>query len=249
LQFAVEFRARAFHDLRAMLDVLPFPEEFLLAQKCLEGDVPSIRQLQEAHAKSVTDYLIHRGAAPAEAHELTDCLWADCLAERPGNRPRLATYAGNSPLQAWLKAVALNNLIQRKRNENRTAQLDIDQRPLDELLADGRAEASSAHTRSPTEAPLLEIMRGAVETAFRKCDPQDFVLVQLAHANGLRGRELAHMYSCSEAKISRDLEQARHNIADATLGYVHQQDPWLELQWEDFLELCRVVSPACFGVE
>jgi hypothetical protein len=92
-------------------------------------------------------------------------------------------------------------------------------------------------------------MRGAVETAFQKCDAEDFVLVQLAHANGLLGRELAVMYSCSEAKISRDLERARRSISAATLDYVREQDPWLELQWEDFLELCSVVSPACFGVE
>ena len=92
-------------------------------------------------------------------------------------------------------------------------------------------------------------MCGAVKTAFRECDAEDFVLVQLAHANGVRGRELARMFSCSEAKISRDLERARHKLAVATMDGVRAQDPWLELQWEDFVELCRVVSPACFGVE
>ena len=95
----------------------------------------------------------------------------------------------------------------------------------------------------------MEIMRGAVEAAFRECDAEDFLLVQLAHANGLLGRELARMFACSEAKISRDLERAKRKIAAATMGYVRAQDPWLELQWEDFVELCRVVSPACFGVE
>ena len=68
-------------------------------------------------------------------------------------------------------------------------------------------------------------MRGAVEAAFRECDPQDFVLVQLAHANGLLGRELARMFSCSEAKISRDLERAKSKIAAATMGCVRAQDP------------------------
>ncbi|TCO91342.1 RNA polymerase sigma factor (sigma-70 family) [Chthoniobacter flavus] len=224
-----------------MLDVLPHPEDFLLAQKCLEGDVRAIRQLQETYANPIKEYLLHRGATPHEAEDVTDSLWADCLAERPGNRPRLATYAGNSALQAWLKAVALNRLVQQKRREKR-----------DPIVIGDPPEGKPVppvHEPPQVEAPLLEIMRGAVEAAFHECDAQDFVLVQLAHANGLLGRELAVMFSCSEAKISRDLERARKSIAGVTLGYVRQKDPWLDLQWEDFLELCKVVSPACFGVE
>jgi RNA polymerase sigma factor (sigma-70 family) len=241
VQFAVEIPVRAFHDSRAMLDVLPHPEDFLLAQKCLEGDVPAIRQLQEDNVSAVKEYLLHRGATPEEASEVTHELWADCLAQRPGNRPRLATYAGNSPLKAWLKAVALNSLVQRKRPRVRT--VPVDGTPLDD------AQVPATEDRPPAEAPLLEIMRGAVQTAFQKCRAEDFVLVQLAYANGLLGRELACMFACSESKISRDLEEARRSIEEATLSYVQQQDPWLELKWEDFLELCKVVSPACFGVE
>ncbi len=148
----------------------------------------------------------------------------------------------------WLKAVALNKLVQRKRQENRVRQPFVVKLPTDPDKPEG-VPPPSAEMRDPPEAPLLDIMRGAVETAFRECDPEDFVLVQLAHANGLLGRELAQIFSCSEAKISRDLERARRSIADATMNYVHEKDPWLVLEWEDFLDLCRVASPACFGVE
>jgi DNA-directed RNA polymerase specialized sigma24 family protein len=241
LQFAVDIRRRAFHDSPAMLDVLPHPEDFLLAQKCLEGDVRAIRQLQETYTHPIKEYLLHRGAVAHEAEEVTDGLWADCLAERPGNRPRLATYAGNSSLQAWLKAVALNRLVQNKRRSKKGP--IIDDNPEEKL------KVHPIDDPPHVEAPLLEIMRGAVEIAFRDCDARDFVLVQLAHANGLLGRELAVMFSCSEAKISRDLDCARTSIAEVTLNHVRKKDPWLDLQWEDFLELCKVVSPACFGVE
>ncbi|MDR3406443.1 MAG: ECF-type sigma factor [Chthoniobacter sp.] len=232
-----------------MIDALPYPDDFLLAQKCLEGDPLSIGRLQEICEKYVVDYLVHAGATPEQARELASELRADCLAERTENKPRLATYGGNSPLRTWLKAVALNKLVQLKRREKRVRQADLDDQTLDDVVAAESARTSSLATRYPTEAPLLEIMRGAVEAAFHECDAEDFVLVQFAHANGLLGRELAQMFSCSEAKISRDLERARRNIADATLNYVREQDPWLELQWEDFLDLCRVASPACFGVE
>jgi DNA-directed RNA polymerase specialized sigma24 family protein len=233
-----------------MLDPLPFPADFLLAQKCLEGEPLAIRQLEQNHRVNLVSYLIHAGATAEEARELADELWADCLADRAGRPPRLATYAGNSPLQTWLKAVVLNNLVQLKRRQNRVRQVPMDDGPLDDAIhADDPHAPSSSGARPSAEAPLLEIMHRAVEAAFRECDPEDFVLVQLAHTNGLLGRELARMFSCSEAKICRDLERARHKIAAATMGCVRAQDPWLELQWEDFVELCRVVSPACFGVE
>jgi len=230
-----------------MIDALPYPDDFLLAQKCLEGDALAINQLQEICRGYVTDYLIATGATAEQASELANEMIADCLAERTDNKPRLATYGGNSPLRTWLKAVALNKLIQLKRREKRKRQLDLDGRPLDG--SEGGGEESSHEMRDLAEAPLLDIMRGAVEAAFRGCDAEAFVLVQLAYTNGLRGRELAQMFSCSEATISRDLEEARRSIADATMNYVRQKDPWLILKWEDFLDLCRVASPACFGVE
>ena len=57
------------------------------------------------------------------------------------------------------------------------------------------------------------------------------------------------MFDCSIASVSRQVARASQEIAEATLQYIKATDPWLELQWEDFLELCRSASPACFGVE
>lgn len=232
-----------------MLDALPFPDDFLLAQQCLESDALAIRRLEDTYAKLIHGYLKHAGASEDEATELTGRLWADILGPREDRGPRLATYLGNSSLQTWLKAVALNSLVQRKRHDNRVRAVKEDQYEPADFEKEGLSKATVVDMANPDAAPLLEIMRGAVETAFRQCDPEAFVLVQLAHANGLRGRELARMYGCSEATISRTLDEARQSIARATIAYVRKQDPWLELQWEDFLELCRVVSPACFGVE
>ena len=233
-----------------MLDATPYADDFLLAQRCLEGEEPAIKRLQETYRATLVNYLIHAGASPEEARDLIDEFWADCLTERPLRKPRLATYVGNSPLQGWLKAVALNNLIQLKRHEKRANRVFVGGQAVESDGGGGIAkEAPAENPPYPTEQPLLEIMRGAVTTAFRQCDPEDFVLLQLAHTNGLKGREIARMFSCSEAKISRDLESAKRKIVEATLSYVRERDPWLELKWEDFMELCRAVGPASFGVE
>jgi len=233
-----------------MLDVLSHPDDFLLAQKCLEAEPLAIRQLQEAYRTPLLNYLKHAGAALEEARMLIDELWADCLTDRPPRKPRLATYSGNSPLQAWLKAVILNNLLQKKRAEGRTRKVIIDNLPRESGSAvEDPVATAPCEQRDTTEPPLLEIMREAIEAAFRECDPEDFLLLQLAHTNSLRGRELAQLFSCSESKISRSLENARTKISAATMRHVKARDPWLVLQWEDFVELCRVATSACFGVE
>ena len=33
------------------------------------------------------------------------------------------------------------------------------------------------------------------------------------------------------------------------MRYVRAKDPWLDLKWDDFMDLCRVATPACFGTE
>ena len=100
-----------------------------------------------------------------------------------------------------------------------------------------------------TEAPLIKLMRDAVEAAFQECAAEDFVLLQLAHMDGLHLKELAQMFHCSKSTIDRDVKRAGKRVSEATLRYVRRIDPWLELKGEDFLELCRVASPACFGIE
>jgi RNA polymerase sigma factor (sigma-70 family) len=233
-----------------MLEALSHPEDFLLAQKCLEADPLAIRKFQETYRAPLLNYLTYSGATAEEAVILVDELLSDCLAERPPRQPRLATYSGNSPLQAWLKAVALNKLLQKKRADARTRTVIIENVPREagSAMEDPVATAPSDEHES-TETPLLEIMRESIEAAFRECDPEDFLLVQLAHTNGLRGRELARLFSCSESKISRSLETARSKIAEATMRHVKAHDKWLVLKWEDFVELCRVANPATFGVE
>jgi RNA polymerase sigma factor (sigma-70 family) len=226
-----------------MLDPLPHADDFLLAQKCLERDSQALRQLEETYQTPLVNYLVHMGADAATARELVTELWADCITPRTDRKPRLATYAGNAPLQAWLKTVVFNAYLQVKREEER-----------DKLIIGGLGSDSSVpepadDPHSAPEQPVLDIILTAIQKAFRECDSEEFLLLNLAHANGLRGRELAGMFGCSEAKNSRTLDAARSKIRVSILRQVKERDPWLEIQWEDFVDLCRVVSPSCFGFE
>ena len=226
-----------------MLDPLAHPSDYQFAQRCLDGNPVALQALKATYRAPLNAYLINAGAWKEEAAEIVDQLWADCLAPRESRPARLASYTGAAALATWLRTVALNNLIRRRRTRKWERKLV---EPLDSW-DDGDERPLPADPIPVSEEVLIELMRSSIESAFLTCPAEDFVLLQLAHADGLRGRELALMFGCSVAKISRDLHRASENIAAATLAHIHATDEWLDLKWDDFLELCRVASPACFG--
>jgi RNA polymerase sigma factor (sigma-70 family) len=223
--------------------------DFQLCHQCLDGELDAIARLQREFAGSVTAYLISKGAHSGEASEVVGSLWADLLVPSEIRGPRLARYDGSCALKTWLNTVALNKLLTRKRTERRWQTLIPARIGADSDESGGEDEGWGATSDETFEAPLIEIMRIAIETAFSSCKPEDFVLLQLRHCDGLKGAELAVMFGCHETAISRRIQSAEDGIAAATLRQVHEKDPWLELKWEDFMELCRSASPSCFGLD
>jgi len=230
-------------------DALTHPDDFHLSQECLAEKTSALTHLQETYREPLLAFLQGSGAPPQEAAEIVNELWSDCIAPQTETVPKLARYNGNCALRTFLNTITLNTLITRRRREKRWIHLVSDD------VADGETDAAApAHGvptggDEPAEAPLLEIMREAIQAAFMACPAEDFVLLQLTHADGLHVVELAKMFDCGIASISRNIAKAAQEIAEATIQYIKATDPWLELKWEDFIELCRSASPACFGVE
>lgn len=212
---------------------------FTLVQRCLEGDPEAIVTLQQEYEPTLIGYLIRSGASESDASEIVGNLWGDCMVGDATHPPRFEKYHGKCPLLVWLKTVALNALIDLKRRETRFRAIE------DSVVAagghgesgDGLLPASMA--QPATEAPLLEIMRNALLAALAKCPAQSFVMLQLVYLNGLTQREVAQAWGWHESKLSRTLESATELIATETLRAVKAADPWIELGWDDFVELCR----------
>ena len=71
-------------------------------------------------------------------------------------------------------------------------------------------------------------MRSAVETAFRSCPAEDFVLLKLTYLAELRAAEVAKMFGCSRSTIDRQVEVAGRGIERVALQSIKARDPWLE---------------------
>ncbi len=215
--------------------------DFTLVEACLEHDAGALARLRQTYREPVTAYLVKAGAHAVEGREIVEMLWGDLLSPAAGGRIRLSRYDGSCALLTWLNTVAINAMLTRKRIDGRRERRFIS--------SDAGDHAEAGEQAAMMEAPLIELMREAVEFAFQNCSAEDFVLLQLEYCDQLEREDLARMFGCSKATVSRRLESARMSVEERTMDYVRERDPWLELRWEDFLELCRTATPACFGIE
>jgi hypothetical protein len=65
------------------------------------------------------------------------------------------------------------------------------------------------------------------------------LMLRLVYLNTLTQREVGRMWGWHESKVSRCLTQAMTDIQATTLSEIKRRDPWLDLAWEDFVELCE----------
>ena len=82
------------------------------------------------------------------------------------------------------------------------------------------------------------MLRDAIKRAFAKQEPEAVLMLKLVHLHELTQREIARMWGWHESKVSRTLDVTRQSVARVILSELKRIDPWLELRWEDFVELC-----------
>jgi RNA polymerase sigma factor (sigma-70 family) len=243
-KFAVENAKPSSDNPVTVRDLNPHLDDFHFAQECLEGKSSSLSYFQENYRPKLLAFLKRQGASPDEASEIVENMWAECVAPTPTARPKLERYQGGCALESWLHTIVLNTLITRRRREKivRT----VDPKPQDGQERDDGPWKGTAEEVELDPAPLLALLRSAIDTAFKECSPEDFVLLQLAHCDQLKEKELAVMFRCDVATICRRLQRAQKGINRSALRHVKEADPLLHLKWEDFMDLCRSAGPSYF---
>jgi RNA polymerase sigma factor (sigma-70 family) len=205
-----------------------------LVQQCIEGSEEAIGELKRSLTPFLSKVLASYGASKDEIDEILAQLWGDCLV---GPRPLFHVFNGRSALKSWLTAICVNRWISLKRREAQHT------RAIHSLTID--AERPSASGRSATSHPdssIIEILGPALQQAFAACDVEEMVLLQLVHMHGVTQREIASLWKWHESRVSRHIKRAEAKIAEHTLRTVKETDPYLELGWQDFVELCRCVE-------
>jgi RNA polymerase sigma factor (sigma-70 family) len=205
-----------------------------IVQQCLEGNEEAISELKKSLTPFLTKVLASYGASKDEIDEILAQLWGDCLT---GPRPLFHVFNGKSSLKSWLTAISVNRWISLKRREAQHA------RAMQHLAID--AESSQQPSKSGASQPdsaIIEILGPALRRAFAACDVEELILLQLVHIHGVTQREIANLWKWHESRVSRHIKRSEGKIAELTLQAVKETDPYLELRWADFVELCQNVE-------
>jgi len=214
-----------------------FPElERVQLHQCLQGDTAALADLREKHHASLGNILRARGASVSEAEELLADLWGDCVARNDDQPSLLEKFSGKCSLQGWLATVATRRWIDLKRKQTRRGENQLSSHE------DGNTdqfERLPAAATTPADDVLVNLLRDSLQTAFASCPPADLLMLRLVYLHGLSQRELMRMWGWSESKVSRKLSAAMEHIETHTLEYLKQKDAWLDLTWQDFVDLCE----------
>lgn len=210
-----------------------------LVAAALAGDADACAQIGSKDTISwLQAVLVKRGASPSEAGDITADLIADCFGGKEGKPPLLEKYNGKGKIRAFLTRAAINRLIDYKRHAKFQGQLptrNLDSAPTDEFDMLAGDDLGS----EPDEERLVSLLRDALVHAFSQCDPLHLMLMRLVVVHGVRQDLVGNLFGWSQSKVSRAISSVMTTIKEETMAEIKAADPWLELEWEDFLGLCR----------
>jgi RNA polymerase sigma factor (sigma-70 family) len=212
--------------------------DYELVAVALQGDADACSQISNSETtRWLHAVLMKRGASDTEATDLTADLIADCFGAKEGKPPLLEKYNGKGKLRAFLTRAAINRLIDLKRHQKFEGQLP---EHLRESSATDEFDLVAGDTvTEPEQDHLVELLRDALLHAFSKCDPLHLVLMRLVVVHGVRQDLVGHLFGWSQSKVSRAINSVMTTIKEETMEEILRTDPWLDLEWDDFLNLCR----------
>lgn len=222
-------------------------EDLALVRDALAGDAEASAKIGSDDMRGwIEGVLIKRGASPTEARDITTDVFSDSFGRAGDKAPLLESYNGGGPLRAFLSRAALNRLIDLKRRQRFQGTLpgrNFDDGPTDEFdLLEGDSGDQ------PTDDNLVNLLRDALLHAFGQCNPRDLMLMRLVSIHGVRQETIAHALGWSQSKVSRAIASVMEDIRAKTMEEIRKADPWLDLDWTDFLGLCRNSTDFFVGV-
>ncbi len=214
-----------------MNDPILHVADFQFVQRCLEGDEAAVSTLVHDYRAPTVGFLVNRGAPVTTAEYLVDGVWSECLQRDNGRPGRLQSYNGKCSLQTFLNTIVFNK-----------------------YLTGIRPKPSEPPDPGPTlpeesDNALVNLLSQALIKAFSECSAEHYVILQLLYIDRLKSFELARMFGCGEPWMSRTVKKAKQEMRDAVERNVKARDPWIDLKWEDFVELCSAASPLNLGLE
>jgi DNA-directed RNA polymerase specialized sigma24 family protein len=219
--------------------VVSYLADLTLTRDALSGDEQAARVFVERFRPDIELYLVGRCCrgdtrSIEKSREIAADVISDCFGAK--NRPRgedilLKLYHGQGPLNVWLRGVAYARLKSWWVSKDFIGTVP---------LSDGE-EGCEGRSRknSPADSEVVQILRIALEHAFRQLKPHQLLFLRLIYLHGVKRDHLAKICGCHPAKIGRDSAAALEKIRKLSVQYIRVLDPSIELQWEDCQAICE----------
>ncbi len=213
-------------------------QDLVLASKALDGDPEAVARIQTEFQPMLERVMMSKGLANSDAVELVADIIAECFgAGKKGQTvPLLEKFEARSSLSTWLIRITWNRWLDLKRRDKFKGTLPSYDG--DEELANGAFDRVPDEAEEVIDGDLSSLMGAAIKAAFAALDAESHLMLKLSFLHGLSQAKIAEMWSCDQTRISRMLTAAREAVAAETMRALKQADPTLELQWDDFLQLC-----------
>jgi len=183
-------------------------EDLCLAFCLAEGNpraLPALESLLTSVARSVASL----DTSGVLADDVKAVLREKLLVPRENGKPRIADYAGQGALRAWLKAAAIRHALNLKRPGHREA-------------ADEQEQLASMPMAAPN--PELALIRKkhkqhfalAFAAAMASLTPRERTLLKLHTLDGLPLDQIAPLYQKDKSTISRWIARAQQQLHEVT---------------------------------
>jgi len=126
-----------------------------------------------------------------------------------GGAPRIADYAGEGPLRAWVRIAAMRIAMNQLRARKRDMLVD------DEAFFDVVGDASDEHAQQARER-YGALCSQALRDAFTKLTARERNLLRMHHLHGLTVDELAPTFRVHRATVARWIQTARERLLNET---------------------------------
>jgi DNA-directed RNA polymerase specialized sigma24 family protein len=214
-------------------------EDLTMARDALSGDEQAAGVFVERFRPDIERYLAARcrhgdTRSIEKSREIAVDVISDCFGAK--DRPRgedilLKLYHGQGPLNVWLRGVAHARLKSWWVSKEFGGTVSLPDRE------EGCEPYSANHSAADPE--VVNILRIALESAFRQVEPYQLLFLRLVYLHGVKRDHLAKIWGCHPAKIGRDAAAALEKIRIRTIQYIKLLDPSIELQWEDCQAICE----------
>ena len=210
-----------------------------LVAAALQGDATACAQINSNETtRWLHAVLIKRGASATEAADfnrrfISGLLWSQRgqTASAGKNTMAKASFALSSREQPSIDSSISNVTKSLKVSYPNTTGESGPTDEFDMLAGEDSSE--------PEEDHLVDLLRDSLLHAFSQCDPLHLVLMRLVVIHGVRQDLVGALFDWSQSKVSRAISSVMQTIKEETMAEIKRADPWLELEWEDFLSLCR----------